>query len=44
MRPYNIFGWAALAQESVSSVLGVCREYVGTSLTLRWRYIEPHQN
>ena len=25
------------------SQLGVCREYVGTSLTLR-RYIEQHQN
>jgi RNA polymerase sigma factor (TIGR02999 family) len=24
--------------------LGVCREYVSTSLTLRWRYIEQHQN
>ena len=24
--------------------LGVCREYVSTSLTLRWRYIDQHQN
>jgi hypothetical protein len=24
--------------------LGVCREYVSTSLTLRWRYVEQHQN
>jgi hypothetical protein len=24
--------------------LGVCREYVRTSLTLRWRYIEQRQN
>jgi len=28
----------------VSKLLGVCREYVSTSLILRWRYIEQHQN
>jgi hypothetical protein len=24
-------------------ILGVCREYVSTSLTLRWRYIDQRQ-
>jgi hypothetical protein len=27
MRPYNILGWAALAQESVSSTLVLCYSY-----------------
>jgi hypothetical protein len=34
MRPYNIFGWAALAQESVSSVLVPCYSY--KCPTVRW--------
>ena len=35
---------AVLKESDRSSQLGVCREYVSTSLTLRWRYIEQHQN
>jgi hypothetical protein len=30
--------------EQIMRSLGVCREYVSTSLTLRWRYVEQHQN
>jgi hypothetical protein len=33
-----------IVMELDDTALGVCREYVRTSLTLRWRYIEQRQN
>jgi hypothetical protein len=34
----------AMVFDLLDIALGVCREYVSTSLTLRWRYVEQHQN
>jgi hypothetical protein len=47
MMPYNVFGWAALAQESISPTLVLCYSYkcptmIKPSDSVKYRSFESH--